>query len=141
VDGEKTSRQRDEILARRLRRKALRKNDIATGLRAKGITNKELKPAQIASDFLEVRTAVSGVAVITCATCGKPICFIDKNLREYLARSQPVPIDFLSPVNKFCADPIFSMIEYSCPNCGILLSVDIVMPEELETVRPEMLLT
>jgi hypothetical protein len=32
------------------------------------------------------------------------------------------------------------MIEYSCPHCGTLLSVDIVLKEELATVRPEFLL-
>jgi hypothetical protein len=58
-----------------------------------------------------------------------------------MARSQPIPISFLSPVNDFCADPSFSMIEYSCTDCGTLLSVDIVRKEELETVRPELLLT
>jgi hypothetical protein len=29
------------------------------------------------------------------------------------------------------------MIEYSCPQCGTLLSVDIVKPEEKDTVREE----
>jgi hypothetical protein len=29
------------------------------------------------------------------------------------------------------------MIEYSCPHCGTLLSVDIVLDTELDTVRPE----
>jgi N-methylhydantoinase B len=140
VDGKKTARRRDGILAGRRERKALRGNDTAVRLRAKGIAEKDLKPVQIASDFLEVRTAAPGIAVIACTTCGSPLCFTDDNLREYLARSQPLTPDFLSPVNKFRADPGFAMVEYSCPHCGTLLSVDIVMPEELETNRTEFLL-
>lgn len=132
VDDSKTAHRRQEILAGRREKKAQRKSKIAAG-----IAGKDLKPVQIASDFLEVRTAASGSTVIACTTCGSPLCLIGENLREYTSRSPPLPIDFLSPVNSFRADPFFSMIEYSCPHCGTLLSVDIVMPEELETVRPE----
>jgi N-methylhydantoinase B/oxoprolinase/acetone carboxylase alpha subunit len=139
VDEEKTARQRKEIIDSRRRRKALRHSDITAKLQAKGITENDLKPVQIASDFLEVRSA-SGVAVLYCVTCSSPLCLIEENLREYTSRSQPLPIDFLSPVNSYRADPFFSMIEYSCPKCGTLVSVDIVKAEELDTTRPDFLL-
>ena len=143
VDGNKTARLREEILAKRRERKALREKDIISKLKAQAIEYKELKTTQIVSDFLDVRVSESttGSPVIFCSSCGMPLCYTSENLREYMSRSQPIPIDFLSPVNKFCADPTFSMIEYSCPDCGTLLSVDIVRQEELETVRPEFLLT
>jgi N-methylhydantoinase B len=143
VDKAKTARLREEILAKRKERKAMREKDIIEKLKAQGIEYKDLKTTQVVSDFLEVRVPESrqGSPVIFCSSCGTPICFTSENMREYMARSQPIPINFLSPVNDFCADPSFSMIEYSCTDCGTLLSVDIVRKEELETVRPELLLT
>jgi N-methylhydantoinase B/oxoprolinase/acetone carboxylase alpha subunit len=143
VDKTKTARLREEILGKRRGRKALREKEIIDRLKAQGIEYKDLKTTQIVSDFLDVRVpdAGTGSPVIFCSSCGTPLCFTSENLREYMSRSQPIPIDFLSPVNQFCADPVFSMIEYSCPDCGTLLSVDIVRQEELETVRPEFLLT
>jgi N-methylhydantoinase B len=143
VDRNKTARLREEILAKRSERKPIKHKDIINKLKAQGIEYKDLKTTQIVSDFLDVRVpeSKSSSPVIFCSSCGTPICFTSENLREYMSRSQPIPIDFLSPVNRFCADPTFSMIEYSCPDCGTLLSVDIVRKEELETVRPEFLLT
>jgi len=143
VDKSKTARLREEILAKRRERKAIRHRDIINKLKKQGIEYKDLKTTQIVSDFLDVRVpdAGTGSPVIFCSSCGTPLCFTGENLREYMSRSQPIPVGFLSPVNKFCADPIFSLIEYSCPDCGTLLSVDIVRKEELETVRPEFLLT
>jgi N-methylhydantoinase B len=143
VDKAKTARLREEILAKRKERKAMREKDIIEKLKAQGIEYKDLKTTQVVSDFLEVRVPESrqGSPVIFCSSCGTPICSTSENMREYMSRSQPVPINFLSPVNDFCADPSFSMIEYSCTDCGTLLSVDIVRKEELETVRPELLLT
>ena len=143
VDEVKTALLREEILAKRRERKALREKEIINKLKAQGIEYKDLKTTQIVSDFLEVRMpeSKSGSPVIFCSSCGTPICSTNENLREYMARSQPIPINFLSPVNDFCADPIFSIIEYSCTDCGTLLSVDIVKKDELETVRPELLLT
>jgi acetone carboxylase gamma subunit len=143
VDRNKTAGLRKEILAKRRERKAIRHKEIINKLKAQGIEYKDLKTTQVVSDFLEVRVPESKTdsPVIFCSSCGTPLCYTSENLREYMSRSQPIPIDFLSPVNKFCADPIFSMIEYSCPDCGTLLSVDIVKKDELDAVRPELLLT
>ena len=143
VDEDKTARLREDILAKRRERKAIREKEIIDKLKGQGIDYKELKTTQIVSDFLEVRVPESGQGypVIFCSSCGTPICAANENMREYMARSQPIPISFLSPVNDFCADPSFSMIEYSCTDCGTLLSVDIVKKDELETVRPELQLT
>jgi N-methylhydantoinase B len=143
VDKAKTARLREEILAKRRERKANRQKDIIERLKAQGIEYKDLKTTQIVSDFLEVRVSESRqvTPIIFCSSCGTPICSTSENMREYMSRSQPIPINFLSPVNDFCADPSFSMIEYSCTDCGTLLSVDIVRKEEQDTVRPELLLT
>jgi N-methylhydantoinase B len=143
VDPDKTARLRDTVLTKRKERKPFRDRAIIDKLRVQGIECKDLKLVQIVSDFLEVRAAESGLGalVIFCSSCGSPICSTEENVREYLSRSQPVSPDFLSPVNSFCADPNFSMIEYSCPDCGTLLSVDIMLKNELEMVRPEFLLS
>jgi hypothetical protein len=105
----------------------------------RGIDPCVLRPSLMISDFLEVRTSPShpAIAVISCVTCGSPLYAAAENLREYISWSGPVSPDFLSPVNTYRADPRFAMIEYSCPYCGTLLSVGIVLDTELDTVRPE----
>lgn len=139
VNEAETAAKRRAILDRRLERKAMKISNMVARLRAKGVSANDLKTMQIASDFLEVKAA-NGVAVLTCTTCGVPFCFSDETMREHLARSRPIATGFLSPVNDYRADDIFSMIEYSCPHCGTLLSVDIVTSADLDTIRPEFLL-
>jgi N-methylhydantoinase B len=139
VDIQETARLRETILARRQERRPVRERDMEKWLAEHGTDRNVLKLFLMISDFLEIRTSPSHpeIAVITCVTCGSPLCTADENLREYVSRSGPIPPDFLSPINTYRADPRFSMIEYSCPHCGTLLSVDIVLDTELDTVRPE----
>jgi N-methylhydantoinase B len=139
VDVAGTGRCRGTIRSRRRARKPARERDMKQWLEECGVDYGNLKLTRAVSDFLEVRASPSdpAIAVIGCVTCGSPLCTAEENLREYLSRSGPIPPDFLSPVNSYRVDPRFSMIEYSCPYCGTLLSVDIVLDTELDTVRPE----
>ena len=59
MDENKTARLREEILAKRRERKAIREKDIIKRLKAQGIEYKDLKTTQIVSDFLEVRVSES----------------------------------------------------------------------------------
>jgi len=139
VNAAATARRRNAVLAGRRARRPAHIRDMKKWLQERGILYEALTVSGKVSDFLEVRTSPSrpGMAVIVCAACGSPLCAADENLREFISRSGPISPDFLSPVNAYRADPRFSMIEYSCPQCGTLLSVDIVLDTELDTLRPE----
>jgi N-methylhydantoinase B len=142
VDNEGTARLRHDILAKRKANGKLQRPDVIERLKAERMGSEDLVFVQIASDFLEIKAAekVTGKRVICCRSCGAPICGTDTNIREYTTRSRPIPVDFLSSVNSLCFDPSSSLIEYSCPSCGTLLSVDILLKDEVELVRPEFLL-
>ena len=58
-------------------------------------------------------------------------------MREYLARSRPISIDFLSSINSLRTDSKFFLVEYSCASCGTLLSTDILRDDELDRIQPE----
>ena len=139
VDHDETARLRQNILAEREERAEVRGHAIIHRLKAEGIEPGDLKLVHAVSDFLDIRAA-NGTRVICCSSCGAPICSTDANIREYTARSRPIFVDFLSSVNSLCSDPRSSLIEYSCPSCRTLLSVDIVLKDEMEIVRPEFVL-
>ncbi len=136
VDLAKTARRRKTILARRKKRGIVSGESFASMLKEKGIKAEDLKAVQPVSDFLEMKEA-AGLRVICCRDCGTPLGAAGDNLRERLARHGGVPVEFLSPVNRFCSDPGASLVEYCCPSCGTLLSVDVVRAEEKDLVRPE----
>jgi len=139
VDHEETARRRLTILAERQKRGKVKGPAIIDRLKEEGIDPDDLKPVQAVSDFLELRAAKQspGTRVICCRTCNAPLCAADANIREYTARSHPIPIDFLTSVNSLCSETSSSLIEYYCPSCGTLISVDVVLKNEEEIIRPE----
>ncbi len=139
VDYDETERLRNNILAGRKERGEISGPGMAGRLKTEGVDPNDLRVVQIVSDFLEIRSAENGAGtrVICCSTCGIPICGPDSNIREHMARSRPIPVDFLSPVNSLCPKEYSSLIEYYCPSCRTLLSVDVVLKEEERMVRPE----
>lgn len=139
VDSEETARRRQNILAERQKRAKFKGPAIIERLKEEGIDPEELKPVQAISNFLELRAAkqIPGTRVICCSSCNAPLCAADANIREYASRSHPIPVDFLTSVNSLCSEPSSSLIEYYCPSCGTLLSVDVVLKNEEEIVRPE----
>ena len=142
ADPEETERLRKKILTERQTRGEAPELPIGEILREKGLDPDDLKLVLNVSDFLQIKSAKGDESlIIYCRTCDKPICRVDRNIREYLSRSRPVPIDFLSPVNRLCSDSLSFLVEYSCPFCGILLSVDVLLKDEVEKIRPEFLLT
>ncbi len=88
------------------------------------------------ADCLELREG-KGRRWLFCRTCGARLAPADANLRDYLARSAPHAADFLAAVNTLVPVPAYALVEYGCPSCGTLLSVDVLLHEEASQVRPD----
>lgn len=139
VDDEETVRRRQNILTERGKRAIVSVPAITDRLKWEGVEPVDLELVQAVSDFLEIKVAgkAPGLRVIICRTCGTLICTADDNICEYMARSGLIPVDFLSSVNNICHEPSSHLVEYYCPSCKTLLSVDILLKDETDMVRPE----
>jgi hypothetical protein len=115
---------------------------VRAGIESHGISHLKRNCRIPDKNYLNMKARISSQVMTRrcCHTCGTPVATTDTNIREYAARSHPVPVDFLSSVNSLCSTSRPSLIEYYCPSCRTLLSVDIVLKDELEMVRPEFLL-
>jgi hypothetical protein len=66
-----------------------------------------------------------------CTSCEKIICKASDNIREHLAKSQPIPMVDYSPVNAYSPGPDGFLVHYYCPSCGTQLSVDCVIGSDI----------
>jgi len=138
INRQKTAQLRQKILTERKKNSRQPLKKINKTAEAAVADVKNLKTEYPVSDYMEVRSAAgSKKKYIYCRTCNRPLCPENASLREYLARSRPLPLGNFSNVNRLCPDPSAFLIEYYCPSCGTLLSTDIVLKEEAQTVWPE----
>ena len=143
VDDVKTRELRDRKLGERKKRGNVPvQASVTDRLRSENIEGKELAFGYAISDFLEVRTTekMPGLQIIGCGSCHEPLCATNENLREHTKRSQSSDWNSLSSVYSLRENSPFFLVEYSCPSCGALLSIDIMQKDEAGTTRAEFLI-